>query len=132
MSHSFDWQVDLERYVDLRTVLLRIYQYFVLYYTGGRPVVAAYQWCRLHFVRAITYLLYHRIGNFVKGNKRNCHIKDWLNSLSVRQKVDSFPKPPTCQHRGISWGLQPIRQKIKCRNKHVQNAVLMFTYHKKE
>ena len=64
---------------------------------------------RLRFVLAITYLLRHRIGNFVKGNKRNLHNKDLLNSLSLRQRVDSFPKPPTCQHRGISGGQQPIR-----------------------
>ena len=30
---------------------------------------------RLRFVRAITYLLRHRFGNFVKGNKRNLHKK---------------------------------------------------------
>ena len=77
-------------------------------------VLAGDQWWprtsggRLRFVRTITYLLRHRIGNFGKGNKRNLHKKDWLNSLSVRQNVDSFPKPPTCQHRAISWGLQPI------------------------
>ena len=32
---------------------------------------------RLRFARAITYLLRHRFGNFVKGNKRNPHKKDW-------------------------------------------------------
>ena len=31
---------------------------------------------RLRFVRSITYLLRHRFGNFVKGNKRNLHNKD--------------------------------------------------------
>ena len=41
---------------------------------------------RLRFVRTITNLLRHRIGNFVKGNKRNLHEKDWLNSLSVSKK----------------------------------------------
>ena len=66
---------------------------------------------RLRSVRAITYLLRLRVGNFVKGNKRNLHKKDWLNSVSARQEVDSFPKPPTCQHRGISRGLQSIRHK---------------------
>ena len=39
---------------------------------------------RLRVVRAVTYLLRHRIGNFVTGNKRNIHTKDWLHSLSVR------------------------------------------------
>ena len=28
---------------------------------------------RFRFVRAITYLLHHRFGNFVKENKRNPH-----------------------------------------------------------
>ena len=39
---------------------------------------------RVRFVRAVMYLLCHRIGNFGTGNKRNSHTKDWLNSLSVR------------------------------------------------
>ena len=81
-----------------------------------KRVLAGDQWWprtssgRLHFVRAIPNLLRHRIGNFVKRNNRNLHKKEWLNFLSVRPKVDSFPKPSTCQHRDISWGLEPIRR----------------------
>ena len=49
---------------------------------NGETVLAGDQWWprtsggRLRFVRANTYLLRHRIGNFVKGNKRNLHKKD--------------------------------------------------------
>ena len=52
-----------------------------------KNILAGDQWWprtsggRLRSVQAITYLLCHRIGNFVKGNKRNLHKKDWLNSL---------------------------------------------------
>ena len=55
-----------------------------------RTLLAGDQWWprtsggRLHSVWAIAYLLRHRISNFVKGNKRNLHKQDWLNSLSVR------------------------------------------------
>ena len=49
-------------------------------YTGWRPVVAAYQWWPFAFCRAIMYLLLLRIGNFVKGNKRNLHKKEWLKA----------------------------------------------------
>ena len=101
------WIVDTDVVIDVRCT-----HHDVIKSVG---ILAGDQWwprtsggC-LRFVRAITYLLRHRISNFVKGNKRNLHKKDWLNSRSVRQKVDSFPNPPTCQHPGISWGQQPIR-----------------------
>ena len=79
-------------------------------------VLAGDQWLprasgdHLRFARAVTYLLRHRLGSFVKGNKRDPHKKELVkNSLSTRQKVNNFPKPPKYQHPGISGGLQPIR-----------------------
>ena len=67
--------------------------------SGFDTLLAGDQWWprtsggRLRFIRAITYLLRHIIGMFVKGNKGNLH-KKIPDKFSVRQKVDSFPSHP--------------------------------------
>ena len=86
-----------------------------LYRCCTKTLLADDQWWprtsggRLRFARAITYLLHHRFGSFLKGNKRKPYKKDWQNCQSCRQIVSNFPKLPTCQHRGIFGGLQQIR-----------------------
>ena len=51
----------------------------VIYEMYSIAILAGDQWWprtsggRLRFVRAKAYLLRHRIGTFVKGNKRNLH-----------------------------------------------------------
>ena len=71
-------------------------------HTGWRPVVAAYQWWPFVFCTGNYVFIASQNRQLCKRKQKNQYKKDWLNSLSVRQKVDSFPKPPTCQHRGIS------------------------------
>ena len=81
----------------------------------------------MRFARTITYLLRHRIGNFGKGNKGNLHKKDWLNFSVCKVKSRQFPQ---AIHMPTSWHFLKTTAHqayiIKCRNKHVQSAVLML------
>ena len=93
---SSQWLLGFEKFIKLCSKLSSL--------TLTKALLAGNQWWprtsggRLRFARAITHLLSHRFGNFVKGNKRNPHLKRLINSLSGRQQVNNFPEPPACQH----------------------------------
>ena len=65
-----------------------------------------------------------------KRKLRKLHKKDWLNSLSVWQNVDSWN--PQATHMPTFLGTRAHQTYIiKCRNKHVQSAVLMLAISKR-
>ena len=87
---------------------------------------------RLRFAHAISHLLRHRFGLFIKGNNRDTY-KERLTKFSALEAKDKqFYRPtliPTpLQSRGMTIFQTQI---IKYRNKHVQIAVLIFFYHEK-
>ena len=101
--------------------------------TCWRPAVAAYQWW--------PFALYTGNCVFVASQNRQLCEREQKESpqkrlvkLSVcKAKCRQFPQAthmPTLRHfLGTTAHQTNI---IKCRNKHVQSAVLMFTYHEKE
>ena len=65
----------------MNTIKCHIHVLLQLNVKKAGTILAGNQWWprtrggRLRSIRAITYLLRHRIDNFVKGNKRNLHKK---------------------------------------------------------
>ena len=87
---------------------------------------------RLRFAHAITHLLRHRFGLFMKGNKRNTY-KERLTKLSAWEANDKQFYQPTVIPTPLQFRGMTIfqTQMINCRNKHVQIAVLIFFYYEK-
>ena len=105
---------------------------------GSFPVLAGDQWWprtrggRLRLVHAITHVLHHNFGHFVKGNKRNAHKNRLIKFSAWEAEGKQFYQPihmPTSLHfRGMTIFQRHI---IKYRNKHVQIAILIFSLSRK-
>ena len=101
--------------------------------TGWRPVVAAYQSWPFAFCTGKYVFIAKQNRQLRKRKQKESPLKRLVKFSVCKAKSRQLPQPthmPTSRHFLGTTAHQTYI--IKCRNKHVQSAALMFTYHEKE